>query len=412
MLVTLKAAKCNLHFLTSPPSMGRDYISWQQRGMDKAKNHFWGVGAWDGPVGPVMFSNGTLPFSSEKPNATFFRVFSYKKHVSFWCFLASRLSRYLQNGNFCFEHNGTNGKTENTKKTPIFFGWKHVKTRQPHERYMFFRYLYCKIQWIWWIPVKTCQNNIFSVPSLLLSSVSLPSHSRLTPVIFRLTPVSLPSSSVSVPSLSRLTSVSLPSHFVSFPRKGAENDGKRDGSETEARRKWDGKGTGLRRKVTEVRRKWNLSPYFFSFPCISFHFLSFPFIFFSFPFIFFSFPFISFHFLSFPFIFLSFPCICLHFLSLPVMSSHFLSCVFFWCVGWCVGWCRRVMLWELYNRFMFFFLVRGVVREVIFAPRITPRTTPCVKNNFSFILTSPKPIYNSYIYIYIYILTILKLSEA
>ena len=127
---------------------------------------------------------------------------------------------------------------------------------------------------------------IFRLTPVSLPSHSrhLPSHSRLTPVISRLTPVSLPSSSVSLPSSSvslpshsrhlpshsRLTPVSLPSRFrltsvslsvslpsssVSLPSHFRGKGQKTTERETEVRRKQDGSETGVRRKVTGVRRE-------------------------------------------------------------------------------------------------------------------------------------------------------------
>ena len=43
-----------------------------------------------------------------------------KKMCLSWCFRASRLSRYVQNGNSRFEDNGTNGKPKNTRKNMFF----------------------------------------------------------------------------------------------------------------------------------------------------------------------------------------------------------------------------------------------------------------------------------------------------
>ena len=103
------------------------------------------------------------------------------------------------------------------------------------------------------------KQHVFSVS---VTSVSLPSHSRLTPVIFRLTPVSLPSSPVSLPSHSRLapvifrlTPVSLPSSSVSLPSHFRGKGKKTTERETEVRRKRDGSEKGVRRKVTGVRRE-------------------------------------------------------------------------------------------------------------------------------------------------------------
>ena len=73
------------------------------------------------PVCPVIFKTGIpvlkitgqtgTPKNTKKHSFFHIKTEKYVFFLTFfWCFWASRLSRYLQNGNSRFEDNGTNGK--------------------------------------------------------------------------------------------------------------------------------------------------------------------------------------------------------------------------------------------------------------------------------------------------------------